>query len=123
MELSTIEQIFPTFTPWGRRLLASAGRLRRSAVAAVGRARRRVVVRLSLRDLMILVLGGGLGWLVRRAHSQRDAVTAVRRAGSAWYDWQLKDGRPDPDFPRMWPAPERPRQHMMKAEWDSTTHG
>ena len=84
-----------------------------------GRPFGRVAVRYSVRALMILVLvvGGGLGWLVRCAHSQRDAVSAVRRAGgTAWYDWQLKESRPDPNFPRMWPTPERPRRHMMEAE-------
>ena len=41
--------------------------------------------RFSLRALMVLVLliGAGLGWLVRSAHVQRDAVAAVRRAGGS----------------------------------------
>ena len=40
-------------------------------------------LRVSLRGLMILVLliGGGLGWLVHRAKVQRDAVAAIRRSG------------------------------------------
>ena len=46
--------------------------------------------------ILVLVLGGGLGWLAdlaRRAHSQRDAVRAIRKAdGVAWYDWGYKSG-------------------------------
>jgi hypothetical protein len=40
-------------------------------------------VRLSVRALMALVLalGGGFGWVVHRAHVQRDAVVAIERAG------------------------------------------
>jgi hypothetical protein len=39
--------------------------------------------RLSLRSLMVLVLilGGGFGWVVHRADVQRDAVAAIERAG------------------------------------------
>jgi internalin A len=61
---------------------------------------RRLPVRLSVRALMALVLlaGGGLGWVVHRAHVQRDAVAAIERAGGGvMYDWQFKDGIPDAD--------------------------
>jgi Leucine-rich repeat (LRR) protein len=39
--------------------------------------------RISVRGLIVLVLmiGAGLGWIVRRAHFQRDAVRAVLKAG------------------------------------------
>src|SRR5690349_5325890 len=55
---------------------------------------KRLPVRLSLRALMflVLVLGGGLGWVVHRAHVQRDAVAAVMKAhGHIGYEWEYKD--------------------------------
>ena len=56
-------------------------------------------VRFSLRALIVLVLliGAGLGWLVRSAHVQRDAVAAIRRAGgSVSYDWEWSNGKSIP---------------------------
>ena len=53
-------------------------------------------VRLSLRALMIivLVLGCGLGWIVRSAKVQRDAVAAVVQGGGrVWYDWEVPRSR------------------------------
>ncbi len=50
----------------------------------------RIPVHLSVRALMVLVLilGGGLGWVVHRARVQRDAVAAIERAGgSVSYFW------------------------------------
>jgi internalin A len=47
---------------------------------------------LSLRIFMVLVLvvGGWLGWRVRRASFQRRAVAAIRESGGwVWYDYQL----------------------------------
>src|SRR5262245_47525071 len=42
--------------------------------------------------ILVLVLGGTLGWFVRRAHVQRDAVTAiVRSGGGAYYDWETRE--------------------------------
>jgi hypothetical protein len=40
-------------------------------------------LRFSVRGLIVLVLviGVGLGWIVRRAHIQRDAVSAITKAG------------------------------------------
>jgi hypothetical protein len=49
---------------------------------------------LSLRVLMALVLliGGGLGWVTYRANVQRDAVAAIRAAGGVvHYEWEVKD--------------------------------
>ena len=46
-------------------------------------------LRFSVRGLIVLVLmiGAGLGWLVRQAHVQRDAVHAIKQAhGLASYD-------------------------------------
>jgi hypothetical protein len=54
---------------------------------------------MSLRGLIVLVLvaGGALGWIVHRAKVQRDVVAAIQRAGgSVKYDWELKNGRPNP---------------------------
>ncbi len=56
-------------------------------------------VRFSLRALVVLVLliGAGLGWLVRSADVQRDAVAAIRKAGgTVAYDWQWKNGKTTP---------------------------
>ena len=53
---------------------------------------RKVRKSLSLRMLMVLVLviGGGLGWIAHRARVQRRAVEAITKAGgTVSYDWQL----------------------------------
>jgi internalin A len=55
--------------------------------------------RFSVRVWMILVLllGGGLGWIVRGARVQREAVAAIRRAGgSVRYNWEWSNGQPNP---------------------------
>ena len=61
-------------------------------------------LRLSLGAMMIVVLGigGVLGWVANRAHVQRDAVAAIttpRRntRGSVYYDWQFVAGKFDED--------------------------
>lgn len=64
-------------------------------VAAQSQSRRRGL-RLSVRAMMIVVLivGGGLGWTVYRARVQRDAVAAIEKAGgSVVYEWDWKDSR------------------------------
>jgi hypothetical protein len=46
-------------------------------------------LRFSLRGLMLLVIvvGAGLGWSVRQAHVQRNAVAAIKRDdGVVYYD-------------------------------------
>ena len=57
-------------------------------------------LRISLRRLLVLVLaiGGGLGWTVHRANVQRNAVAAIERAGGhVYYDWQCDpNGMPLP---------------------------
>ncbi len=63
-------------------------------------------LRLSLRALIVLVLliGGGLGWMVHRARVQREAVAAIERAGDkGWYDWEWSDGHPNPSGQPRWP--------------------
>ena len=62
--------------------------------------------RFSLRGLMIAIgiLGVGAGWLVHRAHVQRDAVAAIERAGGkVMYDWQWRNARKLPDGRIRWP--------------------
>jgi hypothetical protein len=61
---------------------------------SVKRLWRRILL-FSVRGLIVVVLmiGAGLGWLVRSAHIQRDAVAAIERAGgSVNYDWQWSNG-------------------------------
>ena len=44
--------------------------------------------------VLVLVMGVWLGWFVRSARSQRDAVAAITKAdGLVFYDWNLKNGR------------------------------
>ena len=53
-------------------------------------------LRFSVRRLIVLVLviGAGLGWLVRSARIQRDAVAAIQKVGGrVWYDWELRNGK------------------------------
>jgi hypothetical protein len=60
----------------------------------------RHLFRMSVRTLLILVLvlGGGLGWVFRLAHAQRDAAAVIKEAsGYVRYDWELKDEK------RWWP--------------------
>jgi hypothetical protein len=61
----------------------------------VPRAWRRFL-RLSVRGLVVLVLviGVSLGWLVRGARIQREAVAAITKAGGAVeYDWEWNNGK------------------------------
>ena len=67
-------------------------------------------LRLSLGAMMIIVLGigGVLGWVAHRAHVQRDAVAAIttlRRntRGSVYYDWQFVAGQGDKDAKPLGP--------------------
>jgi hypothetical protein len=60
-------------------------------------------LRISVRGLIVLVLtiGAGLGWMVRRAHLQRDAVAAIRGAGGTiGYEWEVQGGTFLPTPPR-----------------------
>lgn len=51
---------------------------------------RRGRFRLSLRGFMvlILVLGGSLGYLIFQVKNQRDAAAALGRVGRIYYDWE-----------------------------------
>ena len=51
-------------------------------------------LRFSVRGLIVLVLviGGWLGWIVRSARIQREAVAAIKSIGGiVTYDWELKN--------------------------------
>ena len=53
-------------------------------------------LRFRMRGLLVfvLVIGAGLGWIVRDAHVQRDAVAAIQAAGGkVMYDWEWSDGK------------------------------
>jgi len=59
----------------------------------------RPTLRFSVRGLIILVLviGLWLGWLVRCARIQRDAVAAIQHAGGkVAYDWEWRNGKSIP---------------------------
>jgi hypothetical protein len=43
--------------------------------------------------VVVLVVGGGLGWFVGRARVQRDAVRSIeRKEGGVQYGWEFKNG-------------------------------
>jgi hypothetical protein len=43
--------------------------------------------------VFVVVVGAGLGWVVRQAHIQRDAVATIKNAGgSIQYEWEGRDG-------------------------------
>ncbi len=53
-------------------------------------------LRFSLRALIVvvLVIGGGMGWIVRSARIQRAAVAAIKDAGGmVYYDWEWSNGK------------------------------
>ncbi len=53
-------------------------------------------LRFGLRGLIVVVLliAAGLGWIVRQAHIQRDAVVAIKNAGGfVMYDWEWDGGK------------------------------
>ncbi len=56
-------------------------------------------LRFSVRGLIVvvLVIGGWVGWIVRSAQIQREAVAAIANAGGiVSYDWEWYDGKPKP---------------------------
>ena len=57
---------------------------------------RRRLLRFSMRGLIVLVLviGGGMGWLVRAVHIQHAAAAAISGiGGSVMYNWEWNNGR------------------------------
>ena len=64
-------------------------------------------LRFSVRTMMVLVLvlGGWLGWIVHRAHVQRDAVAAIQKSGGrVYYEWERKNRSPVPNGKPWWPS-------------------
>ncbi len=62
-------------------------------------------LRFSVRGMigLVLVAGAGMGWLVRSAHIQRDAVAAITKAGGfVSYDWEWSNGKFTPGG-KPWP--------------------
>jgi hypothetical protein len=64
---------------------------------------------------LVLIVGGGLGWVIHRAHVQRDAVAAIERVGGyVGYSWQRSKGNwvyprrkpPGPDWVRRTLGPD-----------------
>ena len=54
--------------------------------------------------MLVLVIGGGLGWFIRSARDQFAAVKAIEAAGgNVSYAWEWKDGRSIPDGAPWWP--------------------
>jgi hypothetical protein len=67
--------------------------------------RRARYVRISVRAFIVVVLamGAGLGWIVRRSHVQRDAVVAITKAGGlVEYEWEIHSTniKPKPWWPK-----------------------
>ncbi len=51
-------------------------------------------LRFSVRGLIVvvLVIGGWMGWMVRCARIQREAVAAIKKAGGGvCYDWESRN--------------------------------
>ena len=63
-------------------------------------------MRFSMRGLIVLVLaiGACLGWIVRSADVQRQAVKAIEKAGGAvFYEWQFRNDLVTPKGRPWWP--------------------
>jgi hypothetical protein len=53
---------------------------------------------------VVLLAGGLLGWFVRSARIQRQAVAAIEKAGgSVAYEWDFQNGSPIPNGKPWWP--------------------
>jgi hypothetical protein len=83
MNPPAIERYFPTFAPPVRRSFLAIVATLRAVIGEVRRMRSRFVVRFSLRVMMIVVLvvGGVMGWVIRRA-IKPDQVTTISLASS-----------------------------------------
>lgn len=93
----------PRFTTWRMRMVHDdeTGYLSTSQ-----RFRYRSRLRASVRALMafVLVLGAGLGWTVKQAKVQCEAVAEVTGAGGfVIYDWQWVNGEYRPERSLRWP--------------------
>jgi internalin A len=71
-----------------------------------GSRRRWKYVRVSVRGLALLTLmiSVGLGWAVRSARVQRDAIAAIDKArGEVYYDWEIVGGSIESNARPWWP--------------------
>ena len=108
MATAATDRMLPTLGPLGGRLVGAVGRwLKRRG-------------RLSIRGLVVLVLvvGGGLGWEIRSAREQRAAVAAIHaRGGYVAYDieWQL--ATPNPHRDHSWHPRQLLDRQLARHPW------
>ncbi len=72
-------------------------------------------LRFSVSGLMalVLVLGGGLGWIPYRARAQREAVAVIKRVGGQFAcNWQWSNGTP------IFPRPKSPWPEWVRRTFD-----
>jgi hypothetical protein len=54
--------------------------------------------------ILILMTGGGLGWMIHRVRLQREAVAAIQASGGrVLYNWERKNRNPVPNGKPWWP--------------------
>ena len=71
---------------------------------------------------LVLIVGSGLGWLIHRAHVQRDAVAAIQRVGGhVGYSWQRAQGTWSSPPPKP-PGPDRVRRTLGPDFLDTATY-
>ena len=72
--------------------------------------------------ILVLVSGGGLGWVIHRARVQRDAVATIKHfGGGIAYSWQWSKG--SPVFPRPKPPwPDWVRRNLGPDFIDTVTY-
>jgi hypothetical protein len=85
--------------------IRTGGRRPPTMTEAPTKKHRRIGLSVRLLMAIVVILGGGFGWLAYHVRVQREAVEAIERGGGkVYYDWQLDpDGRFDPKG--MPPAP------------------
>ena len=71
---------------------------------------------------LVLIVGGSLGWVIHRAHVQRDAVAAIERVGGhVGYSWQWSKGAPISPPPKP-PGPAWVRHTLGPDFLDTVTY-
>jgi hypothetical protein len=71
---------------------------------------------------LVLMIGGGLGWVIHRAQVQREAVATIRRGGGGIaYSWQLSNGAWVFPIPKS-PWPEWLRRILGSDFFDTVTY-
>ena len=66
--------------------------------------------------VLVLVLGGGIGWVAQRTKIQTDAVRGISTAGGVRYNWQYVSGKYDPKAKRQ----RRGRLRLRVIDWSVT---